>query len=130
MKIILTISLFFVALFADVYAGPHYVDKKREVTGVVAGYDKSKGILVLKDFTDWDRAQMDEMRMVAQMRKDKRLSAWFDQQDKKHAAIYIKIADVRGIREGTKISITGYHYISDERTVIPEYDKLEIVPKK
>jgi len=83
----------------------------------------------VKDFSDWDRAQMDEMRMVAQMRKDKRLAAWFDQQDKKHAAVYINKADVKGIREGTKISITGYHYISDERTVIPKYDKLEIVPK-
>ena len=129
MKNLLTIAFVLVALFADVYAGPHHVDKKREVTGVVAGYDKSKGILILKDFTDWDRAQMDEMRLMAQMRKDKRLAVWFDQQDKKYAAIYINKTDVKGIREGTKISITGYHYISDERTVIPEYDKLEIVPK-
>ena len=117
------------ALFVDLHAGPHHVDKKRNITGVVSGYDKSKGILVLRDFTDWDRAQMDEMRGTAQMRRDKRLVVWFDQQDKKHAAIYIKIIDVKGIREGTKISITGYHYISDERTVIPEYDILEIVPK-
>ena len=129
MKTLLATVVLMTALFVDLHAGPHHVDKKRNITGVVSGYDKSKGILILKDFTDWDRAQMDEMRIVAQMRKDKRLAVWFDQQDKKHAAIYINKTDVKGIRAGTKISITGYHYISDERTVIPEYDKLEIIPK-
>jgi len=127
MKTLLTILGLITVLVVTLHAGPHHVDTKRNITGVVAEYDKSKGILILSDFTDWDGAQMDEMRVAAAMRRDKRIAAWFDQQDKKHAAIYIHKDDMKGIHRGTKLIITGYTYISDERTVIPKYDSFEIV---
>ena len=109
-------------------AGPHHVEKIRNITGIVVDYDRSKGMIVLKDFTDWDRDQMEEAKGWAVSRKEEKLVAWLDQQDKKHAVIWVKKGE-RGLRKGISIKISGYHYIIDERAVIPEYEKLEIIPK-
>ena len=118
--------MFILLLAAD--AGPHHVTKIRNITGTVTDYDKSKGMLVLRDYTDWDREQMNDAKVQTEMRQDKRLIAWLNQQDKKDAVIWVRKDDLRGVRKGTRLTISGYHYIIDERTVIPAYDKLEITP--
>jgi hypothetical protein len=62
----------------------------------------------------------------ASNREKKKIRNWFDNTDKKYAAIYIKKIDMEGVRKGSKVEISGYHYIIDEWTVYPEYDSVKI----
>lgn len=52
---------------------------------------------------------------------------WFESLEKNHAPIYIKKADLKGLRKGQRIKITGYSYFSDEWMIYADYSKLERV---
>lgn len=110
------------ALFTSlVFAAPGPRSEKTEVTGTVVEYERKGAILVLSDFAGWDRKQMEQARFLERASTRR----WFESVDKKHAVIYIKKEDLKGLRNGAKIKITGYSYFTDEWAVYPSYDKLE-----
>jgi hypothetical protein len=111
----------FALLTTLVFAAPGPRSEKTEVTGTVVEYERRGAILVLSDFAGWDRKQMEQARFLERDSTRR----WFDSVDKKHAVIYIKKEDLKGLRKGKKIKITGYSFFTDEWAVYPSYDRLE-----
>ena len=106
-------------------AGPSETTAKTNVTGLIV--DNDHGILILKDFKGWDRKQTEYAILL--LRKEKRTLNWLKSFDNTHAAIYIKKDVVKLIRKGTRVTIEGYSYYTDEFDIYPNYQKLTIPTK-
>jgi len=111
----------FMATLASAAPGPR--SAKTDVTGTIVDYNRRSSILILSDFQGWDRKQMEQARLVERAS----IRRWFESLEKNHAPIYIKKADLKGLRKGQRIKITGYSYFSDEWMIYADYGKLERV---
>lgn len=117
---LITISLI---LFSAVsQSAPSERTAKTTVTGIVVDHDR--GLLILKDYKGWDRKQTEIAPVI--LRKDRKTVEWLNSFDKKHAAIFIKKDDAKGIRNGARVTIEGYSYFYDEWDFYPDYAKVTV----
>jgi hypothetical protein len=104
-------------------AAPGPRSAKADVTGTIVDYNRRASILILSNFQGWDRKQMEQARFV----EHASIRRWFESLEENHAPIYIKKDDLKGLRKGQRIKITGYSYFSDEWMIFADYDKVEII---
>jgi hypothetical protein len=101
---------------------PSSATPKTNVTGVIVDYERRDGVVILKDFKGWDRKQTEVAPWVMRTATRK----WIKTFDPSQAAIFIKKEDLKRLRKGQRLTIDGYSYFYDERSMFPSYDKFTV----
>ena len=100
---------------------------KRDLSGRIVEVHGRSPIVVLEDFKGWDR----EQTLRVAMGEKSAIRRWLEELGPKQAAVYLKAADMKGLKVGMIVRIKGYSYTSGScdggrgGSVSPSYDELK-----
>lgn len=120
-KALIAFAVLLTAL-GSAHAVPPQMTPKAKVIGTVVDFERTSGLVVLKDAQGVDTKLKDALILTERSKTQK----WLKSLDQSYLVIEINKEDMKTIKKRGKITITDYQYGTDEGFLIVSYSSLKL----